>query len=192
MTRFAQHTLETAPEGSKPLLAATKASWGFVPNLQATLAESPATLEAYEKLFELVGKTSFSPAEQQVVFLTISVFHECRYCTAGHTYLARAANLPEDVIQALRDGQAIADARLQALRSFAETVVRERGFVGDAALDAFIGAGFSRAQVLEVVLIVATKTISNYANHIAHVPQEGFMSDPALAWTPARDRQSAA
>lgn len=143
-------------------------------------------------MFELAGKASFTPAEQQVVFLTISVLHECSYCTAGHTYLARAANLPEDVIQALRLGKALADPRWQALRSFAEAVVRERGFVGDAALDTFIAAGFSRAQVLDVVLIAATKTISNYVNHIAHVPQESFMSDPALAWTPPSDRQSAA
>ncbi|WP_049781777.1 hypothetical protein [Asticcacaulis excentricus] len=69
------------------------------------------------------------------------------------------------------------------MRLFTETVVRERGFAGDAAADAFLAAGFTKAQVLEVVTIIAVKTISNYTNHLTHTPKEGFMSDPALAWT---------
>ncbi|MBY0422333.1 MAG: carboxymuconolactone decarboxylase family protein [Parvularculaceae bacterium] len=191
MTQFTVHTIETAPQASKPLLEGVKTAWGFIPNLQATLAESPLALGAYDGLFNAVAKQStFTPAEQQVAYLAINVFHGCEYCTMGHTWLARNAKLDEDAIQALRDGAPIKDARLQALRVFAETVVRERGFAGDASVDAFIAAGFTKAQVLEVVAIIATKTISNYTNHLAHTPKEGFMSDPALAWTSARNRRS--
>lgn len=192
MTRFALHTAETAPEGSRARLAEVRKAWGFVPTLHATLAESPAALEGYDTLFGLVGRSSLAPAEQQVVFLAVSVFHGCEYCVAGHTYLARAARLADAAIEALREGVAIADPRLQALRDFAEAVVRERGLVGDAAVDAFIGAGFTRANVLEVVTIVATKTISNYVNHITHTPKESFMGDAALAWTAPRNRAQAA
>ena len=120
------------------------------------------------------------------------MLNACEYCTAGHTYLARAAKLDEAAIQALRSSQPIADARLEALRGFAESVVRERGFVGDAAVDAFLAAGFTRENVLEVITIVATKTISNYVNHITHTPKESFMADPSLAWTAPRQRQMAA
>jgi AhpD family alkylhydroperoxidase len=192
MTTFTVHTIDTAPDVSKPTLDATRKAWGFVPTLHGILAESPATLNAYDSLFGLVGQSSFTPAEQQVVYLAVNVMHECEYCVAGHTYLARLAHLDETAIQALRRGTTIDDARLQALRLFTEAVVRERGFVGDAAVDAFIAAGFSKAKVLEVVLVISTKTISNYVNHIAHTPKEAFMSDPALAWVSLRNRKIAA
>lgn len=189
MTTFQVHTIETAPEGSRSLLEAAQKTWGFVPTLHGTLAESPVALEAYDTLFGLVGKSSLTPAEQQVVFLAVSILHGCEYCVAGHTYLARSASLPEPAVQALRRGAAIVDdPRAQALRRFTEAVVHERGHAGDAAVDAFIAAGFTRRNVLEVVTIIATKTISNYTNHLAHTPKEAFMSDPALNWVAAGNR----
>lgn len=192
MTKFTVHTPSTAPEASRARLGEVQKAWGFIPTLHGTLAESPIALDAYDTLFGLVAKSSFSPAEQQAAYLAINVINECEYCTAGHTYLARAAKLDEAAIQALRDSRPIADARLQALRLFAEAVVRERGFVGDAAVETFLAAGFTRENVLEVVTIVATKTISNYVNHITHTPKESFMADPSLAWVAPRNRTLAA
>lgn len=192
MASFTVHSMDTAPEASKSKLEEVKKAWGFVPTLHGTLAESPVALEAYDTLFGLVAKSSFSPAEQQVAYLAINVFNECEYCTAGHTYLARAAKLDEAAIQALRSGAPIANEHLQALRLFAEAVVRDRGFVGDAVVEAFLAAGFTKAQVLEVVVIAATKTMSNYVNHITHTPLESFMADPALRWVSPRNRKSAA
>ena len=73
------------------------------------------------------------------------------------------------------------------MRVFTEAVVAERGMAGDAAVQAFIDAGFTRANALEVVTIIATKTISNYTNHLTHTPHEGFMANPSLKWvTPGR------
>jgi uncharacterized peroxidase-related enzyme len=192
MSLFTRHTETSAPEASRALLAQVKAAWGFTPALHAMLAESPVALEAYDTLFGLVSRSSLTPAEQQVAYLAINVFHECEYCVAGHTYLARAAKLDEAAIAALRNDTTIPDARLEALRGFATAVVRERGFVGDAAVDAFLAAGFTRANVLDVVTIAATKTISNYTNHITHTPREAFMSDPALGWVAPRNRAVAA
>jgi uncharacterized peroxidase-related enzyme len=180
---FTVYGLDNAPAASKALVERSNKEWGFVPTLHGILAESAPALEGYQALFALVQKTSFTPAEQQLVYVTVSAINECEYCVAGHTYLGRMAKLDEAALQALREGKPITDPKLQALRSFAEAVVRERGFVGDAAVDAFIAAGYTRAQVLETVLIVACKTISNYVNHIAHTPKESFMSDPALGWT---------
>lgn len=182
MTRFELYTETNAPEGSRATLAETKKGWGFIPKLHAILAESPVALKGYDTLFGLVGQSTLTPAEQQVVYQTINVFHGCEYCAAGHTFLSRNAGVPEDAIQALRNQTVIADARLQALRVFAETVAETRGFAGDDAVDAFIAAGFTRANVLEVVTIIATKVISNYTNHLTHTPLEDFMSDPALRW----------
>jgi len=192
MTQFSVHTIESAPEGSKARLAEVAKAWGFVPKLHGVLAESPATLEGYDLLFGLVAQSSFQPAEQQAIYLAISVFHGCEYCTAGHTFLARKAGLPEDAIEGLREGRPLADRRLQVLRTFTEAVVRERGAVDHAVIDGFVAAGFTRAQVLEVVLVVATKTISNYTNHMAATPKESFMADKALAWTAPANRERAA
>jgi AhpD family alkylhydroperoxidase len=184
MTRYTVHTAHTAPEASQHQLADVKQRWGFIPALQGTMAESPLALEAYNTVFNLISaKATLTPAEQQVVYQAINVFHGCEYCTSGHTFLSRKAGVPEDVIQALRDQQPIADGHLEALRRFSETVAETRGFAGKPAVDAFIAAGFTKAQVLEVVTIIAAKVMSNYTNHLTHTPLESFMEDPALRWT---------
>ena len=189
MTNFPVHTTHTAPLASQDTLRAVTKAWGFTPKLHAKLAESPIALKGYDALFNFVAsEATLSPVEQQVVFQAVNVIHGCEYCTAGHSFLSRQAGMDEAVLQALRNQQPIADARLQALRVFAETVVETRGAAGDQAVDAFVAAGFTPAQVLEVVTIIATKTISNYANHLTHTPLEDFMNDPALRWHDPKGR----
>jgi AhpD family alkylhydroperoxidase len=100
MSTFTLHTTETAPAAAKEQLAGIEKAWGFVPNLHRTLAESPVTLEAYNALFGLFGKSSFTPAEQQVVYLAINVVNECEYCTSGHSVLAKMAGLDAETISA--------------------------------------------------------------------------------------------
>jgi AhpD family alkylhydroperoxidase len=192
MTHFTVYGRDNAPEASAAHVERSQREWGFVPTLHGILAESAPVLDAYQTLFALGQKTGFTPAEQQLIYIAISAFHECEYCVAGHTYLARMSKLEESAIQSLRNGTPIADAKLQALRVFVEGVVRERGFVGDAAVATFLKAGYTTANVLEVTLFIATKTISNYVNHIAHTPHESFMSDPALSWNAPRNRVRAA
>lgn len=193
MTTFSSYTVDNAPEASRARLEEVRKAWGFVPKLHGNLAESALALEAYDTLFGMVAeKATLTPVEVQVAYQAINVFHECEYCTAGHTYLSRMVKMDEGTIAALRDGKPIADGRLQALRAFAEAVVRERGRVGDSAVDAFLSAGFTRANVLEIVTIAATKTISNYTNHITKTVKEAFMADPAFAWVSPRNRAKAA
>lgn len=126
MTKVIVHSEASVPEAAKARLAEVKKAWGFIRSLHGTLAESPIALDAYDTLSRLVAKSSFTPAEQQAAYLAVNELNECGYCTAGHNHLARAAKLNEAAIQARRNSQPIADARLEALR----------GFVGDAAVDA--------------------------------------------------------
>lgn len=182
MTDFTLYTPDTAPEGSRAALAAVTAAWGFTPNLHAILAESPVAPKGYDTLFGMIAQTTLTPQEQQVAILTVTVMSACEYCTMGHTYLARSVHLAEGEIAALRDGRLPADARLAALSRFTGRVVQTRGFAGDAAVAAFLDAGFTRANVLDVVTVIATKVISIYAEHLTDVPKEAFMSDPAFAW----------
>lgn len=190
MTTFTIYNETNAPEATRAHLGGIKQGWGFIPNLHGILAESPVALEAYDTLFTLVGKSTLSAAEQQVVYQAINVFHGCEYCASGHTMLARHAGVSEDAVQALRNGTAIADARLQALRSFAETVAETRGFAGQDAIDAFLAAGFTQANVLEVVTIIATKVISNYTNHLTGTPLDAFMLSGDLQWNDPKGRSA--
>jgi uncharacterized peroxidase-related enzyme len=191
MSQFPTHTPETAPEASRPALAELRAKRGFVPNLHARLAEAPVALQAYTGLVALVAASSLTAAEQQVVYMTANVIHECEYCTAGHSVLARNAGLDAASVEALREGGPLADPRLQALRAFTAAVVLERGRVRPGELNAFLAAGFNQAQVLEVLVAVAAKTISNYANRIAGTPLDAFMAK--TAWiAPSRRHATAA
>lgn len=176
MTEFTRHTPETAPAPAGTQLAAIRKAWGFIPNLHATLAESPTALQGYDTLFGLVGQGTLTPAEQQVAFITASRINACEYCVSGHTVLAAAAKLDEASIAALRAGTPLPDARLEALARFTAAVVERRGRLAPEDIDAFLAAGFTRAQVLEVVLVVATKTISNYTNHLTGTPFDAFMA----------------
>ena len=190
MAQFPIHTPETAPEAARPILEGAKAGWGFVPNLHAKLASAPGALQAYSQLFDLVGKTGFTPAEQQVAYLTVSAIHECEYCVSGHSVLAGMAGLDAATIEALREGGALPDAKLQALRAFAAALVHGRGRVQPGELAGFLAAGYTEAQALELLVAVAAKTISNYANHLAGTPLDGFMAK--TAWVAPSRRQKAA
>lgn len=171
MTEFNFHDATSAPEGARETLAKVGKHYGFIPNLLAGLAEAPTALHAYIGLSEQFGKATLSAQEQQVVLLSASVVNGCEFCVAAHSFIARnMAKLDGANLQALRDGKALPDRRLDALAAFTRAVVEERGWVRGAALDAFLGAGFSKAQALEVVTGVALKTLSNYANHLLDTP----------------------
>jgi alkylhydroperoxidase family enzyme len=175
MAKFTVYIADNAPEAAKASLAATKASFGFLPNLQAIMAESPELLAGYTALWDLLSKTTLTPHEQQVVYMTSNSEKECHYCMAGHTGLAKMQKMHPAVIAALRNGTEIPDAKLEALHRFAAFVVRNRGWVSDADVDAFLAAGYTRRNVLEVILGIAAKVISNYTNHIVHTPLDPFM-----------------
>jgi uncharacterized peroxidase-related enzyme len=172
---FQLHDTTTAPAASADILNSVRTSWGFVPNLHRVLAESPAALEAYATLWGIAEKTSFTPRERNLVYLSIIYENECTYCMAGHTNLSRMAKVDDAAINAVRGGTAIADAKMEALRSFAALVTRNRGVVSQADVAAFKAAGYTNQAVLDVLMLAATKLISNYANHLADTPNDAFM-----------------
>jgi uncharacterized peroxidase-related enzyme len=170
MTSFPLHTPETAPESIRATLYRLERALGFLPNLYAKLAESPETLKAYLALSEAFGKTSLSSPEQQVVLLAASVENGCQFCVAAHSLLAANAGMPRSEIEALRAQKPLLDDHLGALATFVREMVRQRGWVEPANVDRFLAAGFERRHVLEVVLGISLKTLSNYANHLVETP----------------------
>lgn len=183
MPQFTIHTIDNAPEGARDSLRTAKQRFGFLPNLLGELAVAPAALKGYVTLSQLVGESSLSPVEQNLVLAATSVANECHYCVAAHTAGLKQAGLGQDQIDAVREGRALSDARLEALRGFTTTVVEKRGHVEDSDLERFLDAGYRRAQVFEVILGVAMKTLSNYTNHIADTPLDKELA--SFAWEPA-------
>lgn len=186
MNLFTPHTLDTAPDKSTPLLADAEKKYGFVPNLLGVFAESPATLNAYLTIGQIFDESSFSQTERQLVILTASRLNECHYCVAAHSTVAGMQKVPADVVEAIRNDLPISDARLEALRVFTTAIVEKRGWVVDGDIIAFIAAGYTKAQVLEVILGVSFKTLSNYVNHIAKPPIDDAFA--ARTWTPVESR----
>ena len=170
MTSFTIHDADTAPQGSKPFIERAQKQFGMVPNLIGLLAEAPVAVETYQALAGLFTRTSFTPTERNVVWLTIIYDNECDYCMAAHTGIAKSEKVDDGIINALRDGEPLEDLRLQALREFTSSVVVRRGWVGDDEVEAFLAAGFTKQHVFEVLVGVAHKVLSNYANHIAETP----------------------
>jgi uncharacterized peroxidase-related enzyme len=176
-------TIENAPAESRELLQNAKQKYGFVPNLLGNMAHAPTLLKAYLTLAGLFDETSLNPAERQIVLLATSVHHRCDYCVAAHTAIAGMQDVPKDVVEALRNGEPIADAKLQALRHFAEQVVETRGWPSDHSRQRFMDAGYTEAQVLEVLVGIGMKTLSNYTNHMAGTPLDEQFAP--VAWHPA-------
>ncbi|WP_417254945.1 carboxymuconolactone decarboxylase family protein [Celeribacter sp.] len=181
MTPFPSHDTESAPEGSKALLEGSLKAFGRYPGLHKVLAESPQAFEAYQILHRLFTETEFDADELTVVWQSINVENECHYCVPAHTGIAKMMKVSDEISNALRDETPLPTEKLEALRTFTVKMVRERGFVSEETLDAFFAAGYGHRAVLDVILGMAQKTISNYVNHVAETPVDEVFKP--LAWT---------
>jgi AhpD family alkylhydroperoxidase len=170
MSNFPVHSHESAPEGSRATLDAVATLFGFVPNLLGVMATSPALAEAYIALSEIFEKSGLNATERQVVLLTVSHFHECRYCMAAHSMIADMQQVPADVIEAIRTGSPITDTKLEALRIYVKRLVEQRGWINEAEMDEFLAAGYEPSHALDVLVGVGQKMLSNFTNHIANTP----------------------
>lgn len=188
--KFTLHDAASAPAGSAEILTSVQKTWGFVPNLHRALAESPAALEAYATLWGIAERTRFSAVERNVAYLSIIFENECRYCMAGHTGLSKMAHVDPAHIEAIREGRPVSDPKLESLRRFASIVTHNRGVVTDAEISAFKAAGYDNGAILDVLVLAATKLISNYTNHLVNTPLDPFMT--GNEWTPPAARTAAA
>ncbi|UCB54594.1 MAG: carboxymuconolactone decarboxylase family protein [Thiotrichales bacterium] len=182
MSDYPVLTLETASDEARPVLETTRAAFGFIPNLLGVMAHSPALAEAYLTVSGLFDKSDLTPTERQVVLLTVSQYHGCHYCVAAHSTLSEMQGIAADVVAAIRNDQLIADAKLQALRVFVRAVVEKRGWLEPRDQEAFYAAGYEPHHVMDVLVGVAQKTMSNFTNHIAQTPLDDAFS--AHAWNP--------
>jgi len=179
---FDPQTTETAPAESAEVLKGVQQKMGFVPNLFAHLAPSPTATKAYAQLSDLLGQSSLSPQQLQITLLTTSVENRCRFCVAAHTAGGTKAGVDRSILDAIRDERTPDDPQEAALVQFVRSVVRERGWVAEADVKAFVESGFSEAQVLDIITAVALKTLSNYSNHITNPALNAELEN--FAWNP--------
>ncbi|MFV4845879.1 carboxymuconolactone decarboxylase family protein [Edwardsiella tarda] len=180
MLTFEKYDETNAPPESRELLQQSKRNNGGLPALHAIMAESPQLLAGYQTLHHLFLHSSFDDEEKTVVWQTINVEHRCHYCVPAHTLIARAMKVDEAINDALRNETPLPNARLEALRTFTLAMVRQRGEVDEATLEAFLAAGFTRRHILDVILGLAQKVMSNYTNHVAHTELDARLQ--SVAW----------
>jgi uncharacterized peroxidase-related enzyme len=171
-------TVETAQGEGKLVLEKAVKQVGFLPNMYARMVHSPGLLNTYLDGYAAFRQNSgFDAVEQEVVFLTISRVNGCAYCVSAHSALAdMKSKVPQEVTDAIRDGKPIPDPRLAALHRFVEVMVRARGLPTRADVAAFHAADYTDRQILEIVLAIAVKTLSNYANHLFHTPVDAMFA----------------
>lgn len=168
MARLTVHTVETAPEKAQPRVEAVQKANGFIPNLIGVLANSPQALEFYQEVGKMNSRNSLEPQEIEVVQITAAAHNGCDFCVAGHTKVGNKLNMPENVLEALRNRTDIeGNEKYQALAQFTMQLIDNRGKVSDEQLQAIKDAGYSDQNILDVVMGVALATLCNYANNVA-------------------------
>jgi uncharacterized peroxidase-related enzyme len=170
-TLFTPLTVATAPTGSKPVLERIKITNGFIPNLMAIFANNPTVLKGYVALDSAFEEGSFRARERQLILLAASVENNCNYCIAAHsTVLKDVLRTADEIVSAVRNNTTVPDAKLNALVTLVKELVHERGYAKDETIENFIAAGYRKEQVMELLLGIALKTISNYLDHISPAP----------------------
>ncbi|MEO9512249.1 MAG: carboxymuconolactone decarboxylase family protein [Flavobacteriaceae bacterium] len=152
---------------------------GFVPNLFATYAHSENALGNYLSLSN--AKTSLKTKEKEVVNLAVSEVNNCIYCLSAHTAIGKMNGFTEDQILELRTGEASFDDKLDALARLAKNITENRGATDAAVVANFFAAGWTKENLIDTIVLVGDKTISNYINNTTDIPVDFPIAQPLEA-----------
>jgi uncharacterized peroxidase-related enzyme len=166
MTRIQVLDVSAASASAQPMLEAVKKKLGMVPNLFKTFAHSPAVLQYYLSGSEALAGGALSAALREQIALVTAGANTCDYCASAHTLMGKGAGLAATEMASNLQGRA-SDTKTQTALNFSAAIVQERGRVSDADLQAVRAAGFSEAEVVEIVANVAANIFTNYFNHVA-------------------------
>lgn len=180
MQAFPVHTVESAPEASKPSLQVLQEVFGTIPNIAGAMSTSPVLIGSLVGLFQKVHGGSFSEAQIQVLLLTNAVTNSCAWAVAFHTALALQAGVEPADVTAIRERLTPQNPKASALSTLARTLIEKRGRLEDLDVSRFLQAGFDKAHLLEVIAVVAASTITNYTGNVTRPPVETAFE--AYAW----------
>ncbi len=170
MSIFKIHTKESAAFELSPLFDEKQNDLNFVPNIFAVIAESVPALNAYVEMSNYFDRCSFNTTERETIEIVTSIENGCSYCVAGHSAFAQMKKVPSHIIEALRENQPIDDPRIEALANFTRRMIRSKGQVSQKELILFFDAGFSQAQLIEVVLGISLKFLTNFISNASSLP----------------------
>jgi AhpD family alkylhydroperoxidase len=182
MSAYRIHTVESAPEKSKPALRALQQNFGLIPNLAASMAESPVLLNGFAGAFQNFHGGSFTNAQRQTLLLANAVANRCTWAVAFHSTLALKEGVAPSDVQAIREQRGPKDPQLAGLAGLTRKLIEKRGHLEEGDLRAFIDAGFGNDQVLEVIAGLAVSVMANYAGNITQPPVEAPFQQQA--WRP--------
>jgi alkylhydroperoxidase family enzyme len=183
MHSFTLHTIESAPEKSKPTLRALEEKFGFLPNVMATMAGNPVLLNGFAASFSSFHGGSLDECEKQVLLLTNAVTIKCPWTVAAHSTFALEDGMKESDVKAIREGRLPDDPKYAALSGMSRTLIQKRGNVSQEDIVNFTSAGYSALQVFEVITSIGVSTMAATTTNMAGTPVEERFK--AQAWTPA-------
>jgi AhpD family alkylhydroperoxidase len=175
-------TIETANERQKLLLEQTYKAYGQYPRMQLIMANMPSLLQMYlEGMATFRSEGLFSPTEQEIIFMIISLENECYYCLYAHSMIAeKKSGVSNDIINCIMHDKMISDFKLQSLVNFTKAIVRKKGFISIDDVSAFIEAEYTELHILSIIQALSLKTISNYTNHIFQTGQNNVLKKKLL------------
>ena len=177
MATFNVPTREQVSANNQGIFDNLQKGLGFVPNLYATFALSDTALGNYLTLQN--AKTSLRAKEREVVNLVVSQVNECAYCLAAHTALGKMNGFTDAQILEIRSGSASFDAKLNALAELVQNTTINRGRPSAVLVDNFFAAGWTQENLIDVIVNIGDKIVSNYLHGITQIPVD-FPAAPEL------------
>ena len=177
MTHFTIPAAATVSPANQALFDKLKAGLGMVPNLYATLAHSDHALATYLTLQN--AKSSLNVKEREVINLVVSQVNACAYCLAAHTAIGALVGFTPAQIIDIRKGGASFDAKLDALAKLVKSAAENRGHADPALIAAFFAAGYNEGNLVDTVIVIGDKIITNYLHALTQVAID-FPAAPAL------------
>jgi uncharacterized peroxidase-related enzyme len=180
MSRINVPTREEVSPTNQAMFDQLQKGLGKVPNLYATLAHSEYALGSYLTLQN--AQSSISGKAREVINLVVSQVNECEYCLAAHTVIGKMTGFTDEQVIEIRGGTASFDPKLDALARLARSIAIRRGKIDDALLEAFFAAGWDKGNLVDAIVTIGDKTITNYLHAVTQVPVD-FPAAPALPRT---------
>ena len=177
MTTINVPTRDEVSPANQAIFDKLKSGLGTVPNLYATLAHSENALDSY--LAFQNAMSSITGKAREVVNLVVSQVNACEYCLAAHTIIGKMSGFTDEQILEIRSGKASFDAKFDALAKLVRNIAINRGHADQALVDAFFAAGWTKANLVDAIIVIGDKTVTNYLHGTTRVPVD-FPAAPQL------------
>lgn len=167
MNQFTVPTKEQVSATNQGIFENLAKGLGFVPNLYATFAHSDNALGTYLHLQN--SKSSLKAKEREIINLVVSQVNDCKYCLSAHTVMGKMNDFTDEQIMEIRTGSASFNPKYNSLAKLVKDIVANRGHANSDSIENFFAAGYTKENLVDAILIIGDKIISNYLHAVTHV-----------------------